>query len=99
MNKEEINKLLKDNPIKIIKFGDIEVPVEYLKQTTVNINGDDYIRLQQENKQLKDNWNELKKYLEENLYFYSGYQGEDREEDISIKYVIDKIKELEEGVK
>ena len=55
--------------------------------------------LQQENKQLKDNWNELKKYLEENLYFYSGYQGEDREEDISIKYVIDKIKELEEGVK
>lgn len=53
MNKEKINKLLKDNPIKIIKFGDIEVPVEYLKQTTVNINGDDYIRLQQENQQLK----------------------------------------------
>ena len=46
MKKEEISKLLKDNPIKIIKFNDIEVPVEYLKQTTVNINGDDYIRLQ-----------------------------------------------------
>lgn len=54
MNKEEINKLLKDNPIKIIKFGDIEVPVEWLEQNTVNINGDDYIRLQQENKQLKE---------------------------------------------
>lgn len=54
MNKEEIIQMLKDNPIKIIKYGDIEIPVEYLKQTTVNVNGDDYVRLQQENKQLKD---------------------------------------------
>lgn len=51
--KEEIIQMLKDNPIKIIKCGDIEIPIEYLKQTTVNVNGDDYIRLQQENKQLK----------------------------------------------
>ena len=63
MNKEEIIQMLKDNPIKIIKCGDIEIPVEYLKQTTVNVNGDDYIRLQQENKQLKDNWNKLKYFL------------------------------------
>lgn len=55
MNKEEIIQTLKDNPIKIIKCGDIEIPVEYLKQTTVNVNGDDYIRLQQENKILKEN--------------------------------------------
>lgn len=54
MNKEEIIQILKDNPIKIIKCGDIEIPVEYLKQTTVNVNGDNYIRLQQENKQLKE---------------------------------------------
>ena len=54
MNKEEINKLLKDNPIKIIKFDDIEVPVEWLKQSTVNINGDDYIKLQQENQKYKE---------------------------------------------
>lgn len=52
--KEEIIQMLKDNPIKIIKCGDIEIPVEYLKQTTVNVNGDDYIRLQQENKILKE---------------------------------------------
>lgn len=67
MNKEEINKLLKDNPIKIIKFDDIEVPVEYLKQTTVNINGDDYIRLQQENHQLKNN-NKILNEQKENAY-------------------------------
>lgn len=57
MKKEEFIKLLenaKDNPIKIIKCGDIEIPVEYLKQTTVAVNGDDYIRLQRENKQLKE---------------------------------------------
>ncbi len=54
MNKEDIIQMLKDNPIKIIKCGDIEIPVEYLKQTTVNVNGDDYVRLQQENKRLKE---------------------------------------------
>lgn len=61
MTKEEIIQMLKNNPIKIIKCGDIEIPVEYLKQTTVAVNGDDYIRLQRENKQLKDNWNKLKR--------------------------------------
>ena len=54
MNKEEIIQMLKNNPIKIIKWEDIEIPVEYLKQTTVNVNGYDYIRLQQENKQLQE---------------------------------------------
>ena len=54
MTKEEIIQMLKNNPIKIIKCGDIEIPVEYLKQTTVNVNGDDYIRVQQENKILKE---------------------------------------------
>lgn len=54
MNKEEIQKLFKDNPIKVIKYDDIEIPVEYLKQTTVNIDGKKYIQLQQENQQLKE---------------------------------------------
>lgn len=53
--KEEIIQMLKGNPIKIIKCGDIEIPVEYLKQTIVAVNGDDYIRVQQENKILKEN--------------------------------------------
>lgn len=54
MNEEEIIQMPKDNTIKTIKCGDIEIPVEYLRQTTVNVNGDDYIRVQQENKQLKE---------------------------------------------
>lgn len=55
----------------------------------------DIDRLEEENEQLKNNWNELKKYAKENLYFYSGYQGEDREEDLSIKYLLEKMQELE----
>ena len=55
---------------EIIKCGDIEIPVEYLKQITVNVNGDDYIRLLRENKQLKDNWNNLKEYLNEGIFYY-----------------------------
>lgn len=65
--------MLKDNPIKIIKCGDIEIPVEYLKQTTVNVNGDDYIRLQQENQQLKNNINKLQKELNEENFQCSKY--------------------------
>lgn len=38
----------------------LDLLIEYGKQTTVNVNGDDYIRLQQENKQLKGNWNKIK---------------------------------------
>lgn len=45
--------------------------------------------------QLETNWNELKKYAKENLYFYIGYKGEDLEEDISIKGILEKMEELE----
>lgn len=92
MNKEEMIQMLKDNPIKIIKCGDIEIPVEYLKQTTVNVNGNDYIRLQQENKQLKDNWNKLKEYIRKNIIY----------DDVGMKIIDpspleDYMQELEQG--
>lgn len=58
--------------------------------TTLHI---ELMKLQQENKQLKDNWNELKKYLEEKMSIYE-YQ-----EASNFYVVLDKIKELEEGVK
>lgn len=49
-----------------------------------------------ENEHLKDNWNKLKEYAKEHKYFYSGYQGEDLEIDLSIAYLLDKMQELEE---
>lgn len=51
--------------------------------------------LQQENKQLRDNWNKLKEYAKENMYYYSGYQNEDLEIDYAIQGVLNKMKELE----
>jgi len=124
--KEEIIQMLKDNPIKIIKCGDIEIPVEYLKQTTVAVNGDDYIRLQRENKilkenaenndkvvdkvnwenqllkkenkQLKDNWNYIKKMLKEvrqEKFNVNGYCGTCT--DVDIDFLLNKMQELEES--
>lgn len=45
---------------------------------------------------LKDNWNKLKEYAKENLYFYSGYQGEDLETDVAIQGILDKMQEIEQ---
>ena len=53
--------------------------------------------LKKENKQLKYNWNKLKEYCKENLYFYSGLQNEDLEEDTSIQNILEKMQELEKG--
>lgn len=104
MNKEEIIQMLKDNPIKIIKCGDIEIPVEYLRQTTVNVNGDDYIRLQQENKQLKDNWNKLKEYFNERIEVcdnrlsspFCNFEKTTKER-LIFSQCLEKLEELEQG--
>ena len=86
------------NKIETIKIGDIEVPVEYLKQTTVNVNGDDYIRLQQENKQLKDNWNKLKEYFT-NITNYYPIDNNPLCEILIMTYedINNKMEELERG--
>ena len=46
-------------------------------------------QLQQENQQLKDNWNKLKEYIEK------AYNNGER---IDTKEMLDKIKEIERGV-
>lgn len=87
MNKEEINKLLKNNPIKIIKFDDIEVPVEWLKQSTVNINGNDYIKLQQENKKLKKQLEEERNKVREYSYKLSNFRCEETYENQQKEFI------------
>lgn len=53
-----------NNPceIKTILCNDIEIPVEFLKQNFVTVDGKKYIELQQENKQLKEKMAEIVKY-------------------------------------
>lgn len=82
------------NKIETIKIGDIEVPVEHLRQTTVNVNGDDYIRLQQENKQLKNNWNKLKEWTKKAV---DKYYDCDLRVDMVYKNVLDRMQELEKS--
>ena len=53
-----------------------------------------YIKqLQQENKQLKDNWNKLKDYIVKEYYMYLPLEASTR----SITILIDKMQELEQG--
>lgn len=53
--------------------------------------------LQQENKQLKNNWNYIKKMLKEAIQekYISGYCGTCT--DIDIDFLLDKMQELEKG--
>lgn len=66
------------------------------------------IQLQQENKRLKDNWNELKEYLKHEIEFDKRWYIPEAEEYIAQKhfpddtidgfrYALNKIQELEKG--
>lgn len=63
------------------------------------INTDEYVNIpkyrEKELLNLENNWNKLKEYAKENLYYYSGYQNEDLEIDYAIQGVLDKMQEIE----
>ena len=54
-------------------------------------------KLQQENKQLKDNWNLLKGYLEHSIDWEKQLNEQEDNYMEIYREVLDKIKELEEG--
>ena len=93
MNKEEIEEL-KDFTIDLTDIDELALGLEVCsKKSNMVIQefADTIIQLQQENKQLKDNWNKLKEYLN---YKSERAVGED-------EYVYDEIynemQELEQG--
>lgn len=81
----------KDNRIKAIKCGDIEIPIEYLKQTTVNVNGDDYIKLQQENKILKENAENNDKVVDKVNWENQLLKKENKQLKVTIDKAIEKL--------
>lgn len=89
MNKEEmVNEYFEEN--MSVSFDKFLENWEEQKEYT------DY--LQQENKQLKDNWNYIKKILNEarNEEFYiNGYCGTCT--DVDIDFLLNKMQELENG--
>lgn len=97
MNKDykSINNLWKDSE-GYRYFGTLKL------SSKIKYDGDDFIplwewinQLQQENKQLKDNWNKLKEYIkqEPTLYFYNDKLPF---EVIMVK-IITKMQEIEQG--
>ena len=71
--------------------------IEYLERSN-NRREDTILEQRQEISDLDDNWNKLKEYCADSLYFYDGYQREDLETDISIQGILNKMAELERGV-
>ena len=96
MNKEEIEELaFKDRKelanlneldlLEIIEFLQLDRK-QWINQYSTAHN--DYVDLQQENKQLKDNWNKLKEYAKEIISTDNELYGTD---------LLDKMQELEQG--
>ena len=86
-----------NNPceIKTILCNDIEIPVEFLKQNFVTVDGKKYIKLQQENKQLKEKINTYENPEDLTLMFmYCDEKAKDK-----IKQLKEVIEEVREYVK
>lgn len=53
--------------------------------------------IQQENKQLKENWNKLKEYIISTRYEYGDLDQDLEDYDLTIEDVLNKMLELEQG--
>ena len=102
MNKEEIEEL-KDFTIDITDIDELALGLEVCsKKSNMVIQefADTIIQLQQENKQLKDNWIKLKEYCKENTLCYEVGDDENTKligSKIHGLNVLDKMQELEQG--
>ena len=100
MNKEEIEEL-KDFTIDLTDIDELALGLEVCsKKSNMVIQefADIIIQLQQENTQLKDNWNYIKKMLKEvrqEKFNVNGYCGTCT--DVDIDFLLNKMQELEQG--
>ena len=96
---EEIHNLLKIENDKTTIFTNKELKMidDYINELEAyKYNLDrDYLRLEKENQELKDNWNYIKKMLKEARQekYISGYCGTCT--DIDIDFLLDKMQELQ----
>lgn len=92
----QANKLLNEQYIRLYKEYEQQERIKYLERSN-DRREDTILEQRQEISDLEDNWNKLREYAKENLYFYSGYQNEDLETDVAIQGVLNKMQELEQG--
>ena len=98
MNKEEIEEL-KDFTIDITDIDELALGLEVCsKKSNMVIQefADTIIQLQQENKQLKDNWNKLKEIVKSQSDFKLKVRN--KEVWFEIDELLSKMEELEKGV-
>ena len=97
MNKEEIEEL-KDFTIDITDIDELALGLEVCsKKSNMVIQefADTIIQLQQENKQLKDNWNKLKEIVKSQSDFKLKVRN--KEVWFEIDELLSKMEELEKG--
>ena len=97
MNKEEIEEL-KDFTIDITDIDELALGLEVCsKKSNMVIQefADTIIQLQQENKQLKDNWNKLKEIVKSQSDFKLKIRN--KELWFEVDELLSKMKELERG--
>ena len=98
MNEQEIEEL-KDFTIDLTDIDELALGLEVCsKKSNIVIQefADTIIQLQQENKQLKNNWNKLKEYLH-NVDVVIDYSENYDGRFINYDELIDKIQEIEQG--
>ena len=80
-----IDLLIKENKELKKQLEEYKNPIKYFKYANKNVT--------EENKQLKDNWNKLKKFIVEEYYMYLPLEASTK----SITILINKMQELEES--
>lgn len=98
MNKEEIEEL-KDFTIDLTDIDELALGLEVCsKKSNMVIQefADTIIQLQQENKQLKDNWNKLKEIVKSQSDFKLKIRN--KELWFEVDELLSKMEELEKGV-
>lgn len=92
MNKEEIKEILEELE-NMYEISELEEQVN-----NINKIRDYIINLQQENKQLKDNWNKLKEFIEKDYDFYDKLIAPEYGCSMgALSRIKDKMQELEQG--
>ena len=91
MNKEEIEDILEE--LHLVRPEILKPKAKKLFEAIMSI-ADERDELQQENKQLKDNWNKLRKWI-----VYNKHNENTEQHYLVVDYgmLLDKMQELEQG--
>ena len=91
LEETRLKEEMKNNCLKVGKYKDEKAKDKFEMLCHLEDFEVQYWELQQENKQLKDNWNKLKEYIAKEYYIYLPLEATAK----SIIILIDKMQEIE----